>query len=172
MIAVPDLHVARVTPALAEAVRGLRVAADQYPFVGDVAFNLAEAEADPNSDAMAILVGEAVVGFYRLDYVSTIVSWNPLGRAGVGLRAFMLDRDWQGRGLGTRAVNACCADIERRHPERLLLALNVNCRNLGAIRAYRKAGFVDTGELYFGGRAGPQHLMVRALNRRAPEHAA
>lgn len=167
MIAIPDLHVAPVTPELAGAVRALRVAAEQYPYVGDVVVNLAQAEADPNSDAMVILVGETVIGFYRLDFAGAMAGWNPHGNAGVGLRAFMLDRDWQGRGLGTRAINACCADLERRHPERRLLALTVNCRNLGAIRAYRKAGFVDTGELYFGGKAGPQHLMVRGLNTRA-----
>ncbi len=166
MIAIPDLHVAPVTPQLASAVRTLRVAEDQYPFVGDVTLNLALAEADPNSDAMAILVGDTVIGFYQLDFAGAMAGWNPHGKAGVGLRAFMLDRDWQGRGLGTRAINACCADLERRHPERRLLALTVNCSNLGAIRAYRKAGFVDTGELYFGGKAGPQHLMVRGLNAR------
>jgi hypothetical protein len=44
-----------------------------------------------------------------------------------------------------------------------LLALNVNCRNIAAIRAYRNAGFVDSGELVFGGPAGPQHLMLRSL---------
>jgi hypothetical protein len=43
MIAIPDLHVAPVTPELAGAVRALRVAAEQYPYVGDVVVNLAQA---------------------------------------------------------------------------------------------------------------------------------
>ena len=47
-----DIHVTPVTPALAPAVRALRVAADQYPYVGDVTFNLIDAERDPLSDAM------------------------------------------------------------------------------------------------------------------------
>jgi len=164
MIARPDLHVLPVTADNADAVRALRVAPEQYPYVGDVAFNLAQAEADPGSDAMAIRVGATIVGFYRLDYRPGIVAWKPLCGASVGLRAFMLDRDWQGRGLGTLAITACCEDLQRRHPERKLLALNVNCRNRAAINAYRKAGFVDTGEFYFGGRAGPQHLLVRKLS--------
>lgn len=165
MIAKPDVRVAPVTPETAEAVRRLRVVPEQYPFVGDVAFNLLDAEAGARSEAMAILVGETVAGFYRLDYAPTIVAWKPICSASVGLRAFMLDRDWQGRGLGTRAVLACCADIEQRHPRARLLALNVDCINRCAISAYRKAGFVNTGELHFGGKAGPQHLMVRALGR-------
>ncbi len=159
----PAIRVARITPALAEQVRALRVAPEQYSFVGDIDFNLVDAERDPQSDAMAILAGDEVIGFYRLDYAATIVAWKAVP-ASVGLRSFLIDRRYQGHGYGAAAVEACCADLRRRHPERRLLALNVNCVNRGAIRAYRKAGFVDTGELYFGGRAGPQHLMLRSLD--------
>jgi len=152
-----------VTQALAGAVRALRIAADQYSFVGDVAFNLIQAQGDPNSEAMAILADDRVVGFYRIDFAPTLVSYRVLGRASAGLRAMVIDRDCQGCGLGSRALAACCADLQQRHPDVRLLALNVDCLNRIAIRAYRKAGFVDTGEVYFGGRAGPQHLMVRWL---------
>ncbi|WP_158635226.1 GNAT family N-acetyltransferase [Luteimonas cucumeris] len=161
------LRVAPVTSALAAQVRELRVAPGQQLFVGDVAFNLADAQRSPHSDAMAILMrdaqsGEVVIGFYRLDYTATIVARKPIAGS-VGLRAFLIDHRHQGLGLGTRALEACCADLRRRHPQRLLLALNVDCSNRSAIRAYRKAGFVDSGELYAGGRAGPQQLMLRSL---------
>lgn len=159
----PELRVAPVTPELAPAVRALRVCTDQYAFVGDIAFNLVDAERNPDSDAMAILLGDTVIGFYRLDYAPTVVAWKPICGASVGLRALTIDRRWQGRGLGTRAIAAACADLRRRHPDRRLLALNVDCSNVVAIGAYRNAGFVDTGELYFGGRAGPQRLLVREL---------
>ncbi len=163
MIARPDLHVTPVTPEQAPAVRALRVAPEQLPFVGTAASNLDLALHDPRSEAMAILVGRTVVGFYRIDFAPTIVARRALDAASAGLRAFCLDHGWQGRGLGTRAVRACCDDLRARHPGIRLLALNVNCRNVAAINAYRKAGFVDTGELYLGGSAGPQHLMVRGL---------
>jgi len=163
MFAKPDLHVAPVTPELVDAVRALRVAPEQAAFVGDTGFNLDDALRDENSEAMAILVGATPVGFYRLDFAPTIVARRSIGEASVGLRAFFLAVGWQGRGLGTRAVQACCEDLQARYPDRRLLALNVNCRNVAAINAYRKAGFVDTGELYLGGSAGPQHLMVRKL---------
>ena len=45
-----------------------------------------------------------------------------------------------------------------------LLVLMVNCRNRAAVAAYKKAGFIDTGELHAGGRAGPQHLMLHGLH--------
>ncbi|MGI8560219.1 MAG: GNAT family N-acetyltransferase [Luteimonas sp.] len=163
MPAAPTIRVAPATPDLADAVRALRVAPGQLPYVGDASFNLAAAAADPNSDAMAILADDAVIGFYRLDYRPTAVSWKPLRATSVVLRAFMLDRVWQGRRLAVRAILACCGDLSRRHPARRLLALNVDCCNVAAIRAYRQAGFVDTGELHRGGRAGPQRLMLRGL---------
>lgn len=162
------VRVALVTPALAAQVRALRVAPEQYGYVGDVVFNLIDAERDPHSDAMAILVddpaeGVQVIGFYRIDQAPTIVSRTRFDNASLGLRAWFLDRGWQGRGLAAPALFACCADLEQRYPGRYLLALNVNCSNVVAIRAYRRAGFVDTGELFFGGSAGPQRLLVRRL---------
>lgn len=162
-----DIRVAPVTASLAGAVRALRVADDQVPYVGDIDVNLDGALVDPRSEAMAILVDDSVAGFYRVDHAPSFLGRNRLGDAStrlcLGLRAFLVDRRLQGRGIGTRAVVACCADLQRRHPQQRLLALSVNCRNTAAIRAYRRAGFVDTGELYLGGRAGPQHLMVRRL---------
>jgi RimJ/RimL family protein N-acetyltransferase len=159
----PAIAVRPVTPALADAVRALQVAPGQGDYVGDTAFNLVQAQADPLSEAMAILADGTVAGFYRLDFAPNAVAGRGFGAPSVGLRAFMLDRAWQGRGLGARATAALCADLQRRHPRRRLLVLTVNCRNTAAIATYRRAGCIDTGELFRGGRAGPQHLMLRAL---------
>ena len=57
----------------------------------------------------------------------------------------------------------CCEDLHAVARTVALLVLNVDCRNLAAIRTYRRAGFVDTGEFHFGGSAGPQQLLVRRL---------
>ena len=43
-------------------------------------------QAPPQSDAMAILAGDEVIGFYRLDYAATIVAWKAVP-ASVGLRS-------------------------------------------------------------------------------------
>jgi RimJ/RimL family protein N-acetyltransferase len=166
----PDIRVAVMAPRPWDAAGALRVAPAQEAFIGDVALNLADAAADPDSDAMAILGDGAVIGCYRLDYRPTVVTRRSVGRRAVVLRAFLLDAGWQGRGLATTALAECCADLARRHPERRLLALNVDCVNVVAVRAYRHAGFVDTGELCRGGRAGPQRLMLRQLG--AARHVA
>lgn len=157
------VHVQPVTPALADAVRALRVAPAQLDYVGETAFNLADTQRDPLSEAMAVLADDSVIGFYRLDFAPNAIVGRGLGAPSVGLRAFLLDIRQQGRGYGARAALALCDDLRVRHPQRRLLVLAVNCRNRAAIATWRKAGFVDTGELLGGGRAGPQHLMLRGL---------
>jgi RimJ/RimL family protein N-acetyltransferase len=163
MGSIATIRVHPVTASLAAGVRLLQVAPEQRDYVGDAAFNLEQAQADPSSEAMAILADELVIGFYRLDFALNAVAGRSFGAPSVGLRAFMLDVAQQRRGYGSRAVVALCDDLQRRHPQRRLLVLMVNCRNRAAVAVYRKAGCVDTGELHRGGRAGPQHLMLRGL---------
>lgn len=152
-----------VTPDLVASVRALRVDAAQYAFIGDVEANLIDTQAHPHSEAMAILAGDEVVGFYRVDLRPGVVAGCEYGSGCALLRSMLIDRRHQGRGLGTRAILACCADLARRHPQLRTLALTVNCANPAAIAAYANAGFVDSGRLDFGGRAGPQRVMFRAL---------
>lgn len=157
------VHVQPVTPALVEGVRALQVEPGQVGYVGDPAFNLANAQEDALSEAMAILADDDVVGFYRLDFAPNAIVGRPFATASVGLRAFLIDARRQGRGYGARAALAMCDDLRRRHPQRRLLLLAVHCRNRAGVATYRNAGFVDTGELLGGGRAGPQHLMLCSL---------
>ncbi len=133
-------------------------------YVGDPAFNLDNAQADPLSEAMAVMTCDHVIGFYRLDFAPNAICGRAFDVPSVGVRAFLIDAREQGRGHGARAALALCADVRRRHPQRRLLVLAVHCCNTAGIAIYRKAGFVDSGELLGGGRAGPQHLMLRSLD--------
>lgn len=162
----PAIRVVPVTPDVAEQVRALRVAPMQVKYVGNFAFNLEDALRDPLSEAMAVMADGVVVGFYRLDFAPRAVIGRALGAPSVGVRAFGIGRQFQGRGLGTRAALAMCTDLQQRHPDRKLVVLAVNCSNRVAVLAYRNAGFIDTGELFAGGSAGPQHVMLHALGKR------
>ena len=152
-----------VSPALADAVAALQVGPEQRDYVGDVAFNLADALRDPMSEAMAVLADATVIGFYRLDFAPAAVTGRRMEAPSVAVRAFLIDRAQQGRGYGVQAARALCADLQRRHPDRRLVILLVNNDNHAARATYRRAGFVDTGECFAGGRAGPQSLLIRAL---------
>ncbi|MCD9028045.1 GNAT family N-acetyltransferase [Luteimonas sp. BDR2-5] len=159
----PSPEVVPADAAQAAAARELRLRPGQARHAGDIAFNVGDALASPDSEAMVVLLGTTVIGFYRLDYLRTVVARQVLDRRTMTLRAFALDRRWQGRGLGLPALLACCADLARRHPDRRLLALNVDRDNHAARRVYARAGFVDAGEDLPGGSGGPQRLLLRAL---------
>ena len=157
------VRVVGVTPALFDGVCALQVTAEQAAYVGDPAFNLGNALQDPLSEAMAIVSEDAIIGFYRLDFSPHAICGTAYAVNSVGLRAFLIDQRWQGRGLGAQAARALCADLAQRHPHRKVALLAVHARNRVAVATYRKAGFVETGRWLSGGRAGPQHLMLRAL---------
>jgi len=165
-----DLRVVRLTPALAERAAALQVTPEQRAYVGDPAVNVVDTLRDPRSEGMAILCGDLLVGSYRLDFSPNAITGRPYAPASVGLRAFLIDHRQQRRGFGVRAAIALCEDLARRHPQRRVLLLAVHGRNRAGIATYRKAGFVDTGTWLAGGRAGPQQLMLRALD--APVAAA
>lgn len=158
-----DVRVAPVTADMHAAIAGLRAKPGQEAYAGDPALGLRMAQGDPMGEAMAVLEGDTVIGFYHLDFSPNAVIGRGIGVPGVGLRAFVIDAGRQGRGAGVLAALALCADIEARHPLRRLLLLLVHCRNTAGIATYRKAGFVDSGQLFAGGKAGPQHLMWRQL---------
>lgn len=163
------VRVAPVSAAPAADLLALSVAPEQRAFVGDTAFNILDAGRDPLSDAMAVLAGERVIGFYRLDRAPCTVAGRDLGEPTLGLRGLFIDQRLQGRGYGGAAVEACCQDARERHPRHRLLVLAVHCGNRAAIATYLRAGFHDTGQRLPGGTAGPQQLMLRRL-RPAPPH--
>jgi GNAT superfamily N-acetyltransferase len=158
-----SVRVIPVSAYLRPDVIALQVAPEQAPFVGEMPQLLQVAEDSPRSEAMAVLFGEQVIGYYRLDFVPGAIAFRDFGRAAVGLRAFFIAQNWQGRGHGKAAIRALISDLRRRHPSCELLTLSVNLHNKVARSLYLKAGFVDHGELYLGGATGPQHVMVLEL---------
>lgn len=137
-------------------VAGLRVRADQERFSGQV--EDAFAKPDPAIDFHCIRQGARVVGFFKIDraYAKKITI---VPQGSLGLRAFLLDHRAQGKGIATQAVRCLPAYLHVQYPQARRLYLTVNCANPAAIRCYLKGGFVDTGDIWPHGRAGPQHVM-------------
>lgn len=156
----------RVTPAddaLQAELLQLGVSHRQQAYVGHIDNLLADVASCPESESMAICLGNEAIGYYRIDPHPRSVAGRDFDVHALGLRAFFIDQRWQGQGLGTRALAALIDDLGKRHVNARLLVLNVNVSNAAATRMYQRAGFVQSGELYHGGRAGPQHLMLRPL---------
>lgn len=165
------IHVAPVTPTLAAGVRAVEVKREQVAYVGNMAFNLLDAENDPQSTPMAILANGRVIGYYRLDFAPRAVIGRSLGLPHVGVRAFCIDHRHQGHGHGRHAVSAMACDVLRRHPARKLIVLAVHVCNRAAVSTYQRAGFTMSGQFISGGRAGPQYVMWLSLAAIQPQPA-
>jgi GNAT superfamily N-acetyltransferase len=159
----PAIRVVPVNLELRLALLRLRVLPTQRDDVGAIDSLLADVALCPDSEPMAILYGDTPVGYYRIEPRARSVANHDFALPTLGLRAFFIDTHWQGRGFGTLALATLITDLAERHPPARLLVLTVNHKNHAALRLYLRAGFHDSGELYHGGRSGPQHLLLRAL---------
>lgn len=145
------------------ALRELRVLPAQRVWVGMIADALADLACCPDSDSMAIWRDDILVGHYRIDPHGRSIAGHDFTLPTLGLRAFFIDARWQGQGLGTAALRAMFPDLVARYPAARQLALSVSTGNQVALHLYLRAGFVDGGERYHGGRSGAQQLLLRPL---------
>ena len=152
-----DVSLAPVGPQLRERLLALAPRPEQERFAGRLAETLPAAEADPAREPVAILEDGVPVGFFVLHRGPGAGVLAPEARD-VLLRAFLVDARAQGRGIATRALAALPGFVARHLPDVHRIVLSVNVRNPVAIRTYARAGFADTGRLYLGGTAGPQHV--------------
>jgi len=114
-------------------------------------------------DNYAIVADGTVVGFFRIDLAYPEHMDHALPDE-LGVRAFSIGDAYQGRGYAKAACRAIAPMLRETYPHARSVALTVNCKNPGAYHCYRSGGFVDTGALYLGGDAGPQHVMRLPLD--------
>lgn len=140
---------------LREAALRLAPHPEQEQFSGRADQTLPLAERDPARHPYVLLEDGAPVAFLILD--ETPSDADP--SADLLLRGFFVDAAAQGRGVAARAVAALPAVVRRDLPRVRTVVLTVNVRNPAARAVYVRGGFVDAGELYLGGSAGPQHVL-------------
>lgn len=159
----PGLTLRPVARREFDLVSHIQVAPDQVRFSGTVAQAFEENE--EGVDFHAILNGSGATGFFKIDrlYHETYSFAAP---EDLGLRAFMINRGEQGKGLATAAVAALKTYLPAHYPGHSAVMLTVNLQNPGAIRCYLKGGFQDTGDIHPHGLAGPQHILRLELRGR------
>ena len=141
--------------ALREAALRLAPRPEQEEFSGRADQTLPLAERDPARRPYVLVEGGAPVAFLILDQTRTDAD----PTADLLLRGFFVDAAAQGRGVATRAVAGLPDVVRRDFPSARSVVLTVNVRNPAARAVYLRGGFVDAGELYLGGSAGPQHVL-------------
>lgn len=145
-------------PARWHLLAGLRQHPGQYSADGAVI----AADPTPGITLHEIRWGGALVGCFKLDPL--YYQRHDFARHdSVGVRGVLIDTRAQGRGIGSAAMALLPAYVSRHHPGAREVVLTVNLKNPAARKVYLRAGFGDAGELYLGGRRGPQHVLRHPL---------
>ena len=142
-----------------DAVSGLEISAAQVEFAGTLAKSIAAcASADPEEVAgLAIRANERLVGWVVLKRGASAPDWVEPGAVVVsGLRIAL---QHQGRGVGSLALGEMARWVRSHWPASALLMLRVDDGNAAGIRAYEKAGWIETGERRIG-RVGLERTMA------------
>lgn len=145
-----------------ELATALSVAPEQLEFTGTVADALAGVGNARHPHG--IWLDQSLVGFFIVD-TRFDLEFDFCEAGSLGIRTFLIDNRRQGQGLGKVAVKALRPYLAEAYPASAAVWLTVNCRNQAAYRCYEQGGFADTGDLYLGGAAGPQHVMRQQLSR-------
>jgi len=148
-------------------VRALRVTSEQVEYAGTVEAAVAQCEAEQSSEVLglAIVAGGAVVGFLLLKLGSKAPQWVPSNAAVIS--AMRVSVEYQGQGIGTRALEALPSWVQQHCPAIHSLVLSVDEENTAAIRSYAKAGWVDQGTR-IQGRIGWVRYMSRPVFEQSP----
>lgn len=161
-----DLHLSPLSKGEIGRVLHLALLPEQAKFVAPIEQMISEN--DPTVDFHIGTAAGEPVAFFKIDrdYHSK-VSTAPLDACGyapndLGLRGMLVGAQFQGLGYG-KAVMAQLASYLGTHYQARHVFLTVNCLNRAAIHLYTKGGWEDTGQIYLGGRAGPQHIFRLTL---------
>ena len=162
---VPAVTLRPMTDADRDAMLRLRLAPGQERYVSPIDQILEDRL--PAEDFHLIVEAASVVGSFSIDrdYARRHDFCLP---DELGLLGFQVDGRQQGRGIGHAACARLGAYLSHHYPDRSSVVLTVNCRNVAAQRLYLSSGFEDTGELYHGGRSGPQHIYRMPIMQNLP----
>lgn len=136
----------------------VRVLPEQMRFIAPVGKTIATMQ--PNEIPFLMRDNDVDVGFFTLRPSDSDNIDQLRGDDRVTLLSFMIDARQQGKGYASRSLAQLPKLAKDVFPYICSIGLSVNCRNTQAYRIYEKNGFRDIGELYHGGSAGPQHIMV------------
>jgi Acetyltransferases len=159
-----DWRLEPISGADRDLVEAIALPPEQEAFAGsldEVFGRLNEPDAVGLEQGFAVVEpsGE-VVGFFVLREGLRRPAWAPPGT--VSLHNFRVRPGFQGKGVGRRCISLLEDWFARERPVQPQLMLAVNARNTGAIEAYRKIGFVDTGQRHEEGM-GPQYIFAKPL---------
>lgn len=142
-----EIRLRPITKENWQACTNLRVARSQEAFVASNLFMIAEAQFYPPITIRAIYSGMTLVGIISYGFRDTADPDDPILGWTWQIFRFMIDQDYQGRGLGLAAMRATIATIvaSPKHRPGDPLFLTYRPENEAAARLYARLGFTAIG---------------------------
>ena len=143
-------------PKMVTALRAVTVRPEQVVFSGQPAEVLDDPA--PDMDIHVVLSDQIVVGMFRIDH--GYYTRYPFASSDTpGLRTYLIDEGMQGRGISGATCKLLKPYLAEQYPSARAVFLTVNLRNPVARKVYMRGGFVDIGEEWPWGDAGPQNIL-------------
>ncbi len=124
----------------------LLVHPEQERFVPSAAISLAKAYVKPCDETITpfgIYSDGRMAGFF-------VYIYDPESTDNYWISGFLIDRRYQGQGIGKAAMKEILAQVPKLFPKCQKIGLTVLPDNNNARKLYENFGFVDTGRLYEG----------------------
>ncbi|WP_375750065.1 GNAT family N-acetyltransferase [Vibrio sp. HN007] len=138
----------------------MTVSEEQKPYV--TSFSDLYHDRKPEHEFYVVNQGSELVGFFMLDKAYS-KEYTFTEQKELGLRNLVIDQKHQGKGYAVEALKKLFNYLYGAYPDYNSLCLTVNKKNRNAYSAYVKAGFLDSEKMYYGGDAGPQHILRKRI---------
>ncbi|WP_258089511.1 GNAT family N-acetyltransferase [Serratia liquefaciens] len=129
-----NITLSKITRDNYEEVCELEVAKDQEEYVAENTWSLVQASFNPSYETRAICLEGKPVGFFM---------WVPEPDGAQSIWRFMVDRQYQNKGIGRRALEIALEEIKAVGLKRILILYDP--KNAVARDFYSSFGFVEIG---------------------------
>lgn len=131
--------------------------------IEEITKRIRPSDSEPLSIPFGVYLASRAIAFFAIDFSNPPPDDQYSPTSPCWLESFMVAQDCQGKGYAKAILNRLPDLINQAFPHIRRLNLTVNFRNQVARALYRKCGFEDTGDVYWDGPAGPQHILTKAL---------
>ncbi len=129
----------------------------------DYCINERRDQLDPLKTLVTVLYDNKPVGFFVLDNgVDKLALTDNI--ASIMVRSFSINPAYQGKGIGSKAMQLVEQFVKAQLPTVTEIVLSVNFKNNNAYRTYLKAGYVDTNKTIVGQMGGQNVLSKKITN--------
>ena len=148
----------KVTMENFDEVIHLRLREDQVGFLENNLYSLAEAKVNPALEPRAIYNDDKLIGFMLYYFHEGEPDY-------VYYKRLMLDKDWQGMGLGRAAMVEAIKLFKEEYPSIGCVELMHYMDNDTGASLYESMGFVPTGEIRETIRPGTDYIDREQVRR-------